>query len=378
MKYQHDKGAYAFPMWGLFFMALLVILTLGKAFFLPVLLAIFLSLTFSPVVRALRRRGVPESVSAGLMVLFATVGFAFAISYLADPLSTWIERFPAQFLEIKQRLSVFFDKLTLLQDASNSLSMEPGEMPGEASTAENGDNGDNGETGIIAMAATNILSIATAALVTMVLSFFLLAKGRLFYSKILERFSGLQDKKDALSTVYTIERSISRYLLTITLINMLLGVAIGTAMWLLGMPSPLLWGIAAAVLNFLPYIGALMGIIGSAVVAVLTFDALGSALIVPLVYALLTGLEGQFVTPAYVGKSLSINPVVIFLSVAMWSVMWGLAGALIAVPLLVVINTIAQNVDSLSWFAHFISDYEERPEQNPEQSLQDQHRESGR
>jgi len=345
---------YHLPLWGLFFIAVMCVLALSKALFLPILLALLLSLMLSPIVRWFRRRGLPEFVTAGILVLMGGIAFGFSVLFLAEPFSNWIEQFPSQFLEVKRKLSLLFENMAMLQEASDTVSQTTSNnnlTPAVAAPSESNN--------LIFLAASNIFSIATTTLVTAVLSFFLLAKGRLFYTKVLARFSTLQDKKEVLSTVYSIERSISLYLLTITIINILLGISIAAAMWALGMPNPLLWGIAATFLNFLPYIGALMGVIGSGVVSVLVFDDLGFALLVPLVYGLLTIVEGQFVTPSYVGKRLSINPVIIFVSVAVWSFMWGLAGALIAVPLLVMVYTISSNVEHLSWFAHFVSDHED-------------------
>jgi len=353
MKNYIQSNNYHLPLWGLFFIALMFLLTVAKALFLPILLALLLALTFSPIVRSLRRRGLPEALTAGVLVLLGGMLFGFAVLFLAEPFSTWIEGFPQQFVEVKTRLSVVLEKVALLQNATESVSQA---TSGDSSAQQKANTAEGRD--IIAMAASNIFSIATTTLVTAVLSFFLLAKGRIFYTKLLQQFTTLQDKKDALETVYTIEQSISRYLFTITIINVLLGIVIMAAMWALGMPNPIFWGIAAAILNFLPYIGALMGIIGSGVAAVLVFDELGAALLIPIVYSIITMIEGQLITPSYVGKRLSINPVFVFLSLAVWSFMWGLAGALIAVPLLVIVFSISKHVEQLSWFAHFISEHE--------------------
>lgn len=341
------------PVWGIFILSVLVTATLAKAFMLPIVLSVLIALTLSPVVRSLRRRGVPESLSAGVLVLLGTVLFTLMTAFVAEPFSEWIERFPRQLAEVRFKLRGVLEKVSAIQSATSGGGAVASANERDALTSDGAE--------IVTMAATNLLAVATTLFVTTILTFFLLSKGRVFYARILEQFSTLQGKKETLATVYTIERSISRYLFTITIINILLGVAIAAAMWLLGMSNPVLWGIAATTLNFLPYIGAIMGIVGSGIVAILTFEPLGSAMAVPFVYALLTGLEGQLITPTFVGRNLAINPVVIFFAVAMWTFMWGLAGALIAVPLLVVVHTIALNVEQLSWLAAFIS-AEDEPE----------------
>lgn len=343
-----------FSIGGIFILVLMAVLTIGKAFFLPVLLALLLSLTFTPIVRWSRKRGVPEVVSAVLIVATITIAIALGVSLLSEPLSNWLYRFPFLLDQLK-------DKFEFLRVPFNNFMNASSEMTNATAS------GDEEQVQrvivedqqLIVAAARNMLSVITTSFITIVLTFFLLAKGRVFYHKVVQSFSSLHDKKEALGTVYTIERSISRYLLAITIINICLGIAIGTALFLLGMPNPIIWGVVAALLNYLPYIGALMGIAGSTIVAILAFPLLSQALLIPAVYACLTILEGQFITPSVVGRQLSINPVIVFLSVAMWSWMWGLAGALIAVPLLVVIKAVSQQVEELHWLNFFMSDYED-------------------
>src|SRR5690606_28930507 len=124
-------------------------------------------------------------------------------------------------------------------------------------------------------------------------------------------------------------------LLAISLINAGLGAVVAAVMWAIGMPNPLLWGVMAALLNYVPYVGALVGLAVVAVVALVSFDSAGTALLVPALYFACTTIEGQFVTPMLLGKRFEMNPVMVFLSIATWGWLWGVPGALMAVPLLV-------------------------------------------
>jgi predicted PurR-regulated permease PerM len=133
---------------------------------------------------------------------------------------------------------------------------------------------------------------------------------------------------------FQIERGISQYLLTFTAINVCLGIVIGTGMWLIGMPNPVLWGVMAGCLNFMPYIGAFVGSGVVFLVAALSFDSMGQALLAPAIYAAANTIEGNVITPLILGRSMRLNPIFIFLSVVLWGWMWGVGGALIAVPLL--------------------------------------------
>ena len=153
----------------------------------------------------------------------------------------------------------------------------------------------------------------------------------------------------------TSRAEISRYLLTIAAINAGLGVAVGFAMWALGMPTPLLWGVMAGLLNFLPYIGSVIGIAVVGMVALVHFPTIGAAILVPLAYFACTAVEGQFVTPTIVGRRLRLNTAAVFIAVAFWSFLWSIPGALMAVPILVVVKVLCDNVASLRGLGRFLS-----------------------
>jgi predicted PurR-regulated permease PerM len=152
-----------------------------------------------------------------------------------------------------------------------------------------------------------------------------------------------------------VEREVSRYLFTVTFINIGLGVATGMIFWLLGMPSPVLWAIFAALANFLPYVGAAIVAMVSFGIAVVAFDTLGQSMLPPLAFLALTALEGQIVTPMIVGQRHALNAVVILLSIAFWGWIWGVLGALIAVPMLVTIKVFADHIEPVRPFGEFLS-----------------------
>jgi predicted PurR-regulated permease PerM len=163
------------------------------------------------------------------------------------------------------------------------------------------------------------------------------------------------DRKSALGITHAVQTELSRYLFTITVINAALGVAVGLAMWAVGMSNPILWGVIAAVFNFVPFLGALVGVSLSAIVALVTFDSLSGAMLAPGFYLLMTAIEGQFITPSIVGRRLEINSVAVLLSLAFWAWMWGIVGALMAVPILVAVRVLCNHVESLSSFGMFLA-----------------------
>jgi predicted PurR-regulated permease PerM len=195
--------------------------------------------------------------------------------------------------------------------------------------------------------------IATALL------FFLLASDDNLLRQAVTILPQLRDKKRLVEIVRDVEDDVSYYLLTITVINIGLGVAIGAAMWLLGMPNPYLWGAMAAVLNFIPLIGALLGVGIVGLVALLTFSTTAAMLLPPIIYLLLTSLEGQLVTPAVVARRLSLNPVVVFLALISWTWLWGIAGALLAVPLLATFKICCDHIEALKPVGVLLARYDE-------------------
>jgi predicted PurR-regulated permease PerM len=347
---------------GIFLFGAVCALYFGRDFFMPVILAFLLALTLTPIVRFLRKHGVPEAVSATLLVLFS-LGFVTSAGYLlSGPAIDLVNNAPSIGQQVGERLNHLrrpFEKFMKVTEQIGALT-EPAKEPGVSKVVV-------AQTGIVSQAAGSVLSGVTSITIVFVLSLFLLASGTMFYEKIVQSFTRMSEKKRALRVVYDVEREISRYLLTVALINAGLGAAIALGLWALGMPNPMLWGATAALLNFLPYIGALMNMVLVGVIALISFDSIGYAMLAPAFVLLCNIVEGQFITPLVVGRRLEINSVAIFIAIAFWSWMWGFVGALLAVPLLVIVKVFCDHFDGLANFGNFLSaqqsaaDEEEEP-----------------
>ena len=177
----------------------------------------------------------------------------------------------------------------------------------------------------------------------------------MIYEKIVHVMPTFRDKKRAIRIAHDIERRVSRYLFTITVINAGLGVAIGLGMWWLGMPEPPLFGVIAFVLNFIPYIGAVAGVMLALVIGLVSLPDPGQALAAAGIYLGLTSLEGQLITPYWIGRSLSLNTVVVFLSVTLWAWLWSVVGMVVATPLLVSFRVFCEHIPPLEGLGHFLS-----------------------
>ncbi len=325
---------------------------------MPVTLAFLLALTLSPMVRFLHRRGLPEGVSAGMVVLCLTFGIGSAFAALGTPFFDLVDDAPRMAREVREKLADIQEPIESVTEMAEQVDDATG-AGGQVQqvTVQ--------QPGILSQVAGSALSIVTTTVIVVILTFFLLSSGSHISEQIVKSFGTLTDKKRALRTVRDIESEISRYLLTITLINATLGLMIGVSMWALGMPTPVLWGVMAMMLNFLPYVGALGGVAIVGIVSLASFPTVGAALLPPLVYFGWTALEGQVVTPMVVGRRLRINTVAVFLALAFWSFMWSIPGALMAVPLLVFLKVLCDNVEGLGGIGRFLSETSE-PAVEPE------------
>jgi len=335
---------------GIFLFMTVYALYFARDFFMPVILALMLALTLTPIVRFLRRRGVPEVVSATILVIVSVFSIGTAGYLLSGPVIDLVDNAPKIGRQLTERLAQLRGPFDQMMDISRQVERvtDSAREPGVQKVVV-------AQPGIISQAAGNLLSAGTTVAITFVLSLFLLTSGTMFYEKIIQSFTRMSEKKRALRMVYDVEREISRYLLTVTIINGALGLVVALGLWAIGMPTPFVWGAAAALLNFLPYVGALMTILLVAAISIVSFDSLSYALLAPAFVICCNVIEGQFATPMVVGRRLEINAVAIFVAVAFWSWLWGFVGALIAVPLLVVIKVFCDHFDSLRHVGNFLS-----------------------
>jgi predicted PurR-regulated permease PerM len=333
---------------GLFVLAVFYTIYCMRSILLPIVLALLLSYLLRPIVRGFAQLKIPLPVGAALLLIgfFGLVGYG--ISVLAPPTAEWLQKAPAGFTQLQR-------KLLPVKKSVSQVAQATGEIEKLASTTAETKAVELKRHPITEMLFMRTPEFVASAVLSLILLYFLLVYDQAFIAKLVKLLPTLSDKKAAVGIAHDIESQISRYLFTITAINVCLGMAVGTAVGLLGLRNPVMWGVIVALLNFVPYLGALTGIICMTIGATLSFDSLGYAVIFPAVYLSFGVLEGSFITPWIMGRSLTLNPVIILLSLTFWGWMWGIVGVILAVPILAAFKIFCAHIKPMEPLAEFLS-----------------------
>jgi len=345
---QRPFGVRSIALTGLFVLAIFYTVYFMRSILLPIILAVLLSYLLRPIVRGLAQLKIPLPVGAAFVLIGLLALVGYGISALAAPAAGWLQKGP-------EGLTALQHKLMPVKKTVAQVTQATGEIEKLAST--------NAETKAVEvkrhpiseMFFTRTPEFIASAVLSVILLYFLLVHDQVFIAKLVKLLPTLSDKKAAVGIAHDIESHVSRYLLTITAINACLGLAVGTAVGLLGLRNPVMWGVMVALLNFVPYLGALTGIVCMTVGAVLSFDSLGYALIFPAVYLAFGTLEGSFITPWIMGRTLTLNPVIILLSLTFWGWMWGIVGIILAVPILAAFKIFCGHIKPMEPLAEFLS-----------------------
>ena len=332
---------------GLFVLAVFYTLHLAAAFFLPIVLAILLDFLLSPVVRALRRVGLPEPAGAGLVMLGLVATLALGVYYLSGPAAGYVALAPQSIERVRGRIEGMRGSMEQVTQAAEQVE-KAADVGGDAPQVEiKGPS----LTKQVFGGTTAFLSAAT---VVVFLTYFLLAVGDLFLQKLVAVLPQFKDKRVAVTIIRETEAQISLYLFTTTLINIGVGVVTGVVMYLLGMPNPVLWGVVAMVLNFVPYVGAVANMVLLALAALITFEDTGRALLVPGAFLALNLIESNLVTPMIYGNRMRLNTVALFIGLVFWWYIWGVPGAILAVPMMAAFKIACDHIESLSPIGEFL------------------------
>ncbi len=322
----------------------------AQSVILPVLLAMFFALVGNPIIRGLQKLRVPRFLAAMLVLLGGLAGSGALAVQLAGPASDWVQQAPQQLRQISRQVQALVKPVQQANQAAESFARAAG---GEGSRK-------------VEVVRTQLddpykvlvrtPKLAASALAVVLLTLFFMIYGQNLQRHVLALLPNRQQKRFTAEILRSIEHEISRYVLTISVINVLVGLALAGALVLLGidLPDALLWGTVAALLNFAPYVGALIGIALMLLVGFVEFRDPLTATLPALCYLALHTLEGQLVTPVVLGRSMAISPLMLILALMLFGWLWGMVGLLLAVPLLVCVKLVLTRLDGMQGWARLL------------------------
>jgi predicted PurR-regulated permease PerM len=326
----------------LLLLAVLAVAYVASDIVLPVVLAIILNLLLRPGMRLFDRARIPRSAGALLLLIGLFGAIVAVVAALSSPAADWAVRLPSSIARLEDRLKFLSDPIATLQTFLRQLdgAGQAGGLPGGGA--------------LTTMLFRGTQHFASGFFETLLVLFFLLVSGDAFLRRTVEIAPNFRDKRRVVALSQQIEENISAYLVTITLMNAAVGLATGAVMWVCGVGDPLLWGGVAFLLNFVPIMGPLVGVGLFFFVGMLAIDGLWAASAPAALYLFIHLIEGETVTPMLLARRFTLNPVLVIISLIFWFWMWGVIGAILAVPMLAIAKIICDDVKPLNALGHFL------------------------
>jgi predicted PurR-regulated permease PerM len=323
----------------LLIIATLIVAYLAADILLPIILAVVLKLLLQPAMRVLEKIKLPRTFAALILILVLLCIVIALGAAVSGPATDWAGRLPQALPHLEQRLQFLSRPIQTAQALLHRLDGNQANDPG---------------LGLTAMLFSGTQHLAGGLFETLLVLFFLLVSGDTFLRRMVEVVPRFSDKRQVVALSKQIESNVSAYLVTITGMNLLVGIATGCVMWATGLGDPVFWGVVAFVLNYVPILGPFAGVVMFAVAGLLTRDGFGAALLPAGLYLLIHLIEGEFVTPILLARRFTLNPVVVIISLIFWFWMWGVPGAILAVPMLAMFKIICDGVLPLNSLGHFL------------------------
>lgn len=334
---------------GIFALGILAAIYVASSIFLSIALAVMLKLLLQPLVRLLDRAHFPRAVGALLLILLVIGSFTGLVAALSGPATTWAEKLPEGVPRLEAHLSFLKGPMQTLQQLNQRATQVTDTAALSSSTVSVRQ--DLGLTGaVFAGARTIVDDLFTIILVL----YFLLVSGDTFLRRFVEILPTFGNKRQAVDISQQVEADISAYLVTITAMNIAVGLATAAAMYFCGLGDPLLWGAVAFLLNYIPILGPLLGTAIFLLAGMLSFDSLWWSLLPPALYFGIHLVEGETLTPMLLARRFTLNPVLVVLSLVFWFWMWGVPGAILAVPMLAILKIICDRVRPFKAVGHFL------------------------
>ena len=316
----------------------------AQALILPILLAAFFALIGNPIIRGLRRLWLPRFAAALIVLIGGLAAAGLLANQLIEPAGEWVRQVPREMKQLAPKLR----EMTKPMQEANRAAQNIARAAGGESTAKPVQVVKT-ELNDPYKSLTSTPKYVASVLAVVLLTFFFMVYGESLQRNAIGLLPGLRERKVTVDILQSIEREISRYVLTISLINTALGLALAGSLFWLGVPLPeaLLWGTMAAVLNFAPYVGPLIGMVTMLLMGFVAFDEAWRALLPAGLYLLLHTIEGQIVTPIVLGRRMRLSPLVLILALMCFGWLWGIVGLLLAVPMLVCVKLVLARIEGL-------------------------------
>ncbi|MFK4384597.1 putative PurR-regulated permease PerM [Bradyrhizobium sp. USDA 223] len=330
-------------------LAVLAAVHAASSIILPVVLAFVLQLILQPAVHLLERIGLPRAIGALLAILVVVGGLVGFVAALSLPAATWAEKLPEGLPRLETHLVVLKRPIEALQKV-----IQQAEHVADAPDRKGAIVSVRRDLGLTGALFAGTRAVIDGLFTTVLVLYFLLVAGDIFLRRIVEVLPNFRDKRQAVDISQQVEADISAYLLTITAMNAAVGVATAVAMYFCGLGDPLLWGAAAFLLNYVPILGPLLGTVIFLLAGMLSFDSLWWALLPPALYFGIHLVEGETLTPLLLARRFTLNPVLVILSLVFWFWMWGVPGAILAVPMLAILKIVSDRVRPLKALGHIL------------------------
>jgi predicted PurR-regulated permease PerM len=324
--------------------AVLACLYIAQDIVLPVVLALVLKLLLQPLVTLLERLHVPKAAGALVAIAVLLSVFVGLGMLLSSPAARWVSELPETWPQLQQKFAFIQDPVAHVQHTLDQMGVRLGSPSSLLSNP----------IGMVTAVLGGTGTLAAHLLETLLVLFYFLVFGEIFLRRLVEVLPRFADKREAVEISLRVERDLSAYLLTITVINTAVGCATAGVMWLCDVPGPVLWGVVAFCLNFVPILGPFCGIVLFLGVGLISKGPAWAALLPAALYFGIHVLEGEIVTPLLLANRFTINPVAVILSLIFWYWVWGVPGAILAVPMLAIIKIVCDRLRPFRAFGHLL------------------------
>lgn len=346
---------YSFPLTGLFILACFYTLAVAHAILLPIVIAFLLYFLFVPFMHFLKKMFIPRHVAAIFIILFLIFIVPVGFYSLSGAIGGWLTRSPQILLDANAKLA----KLVTPWSASINRFIKLKEQVEKSTTVTEGKYIPEvrvNQSQFFSNIFNNTRYFFTQLIIILILLYFLLVSEDFFLRKLIEVIPHLAEKKDMVNIAHEINHKISVFLMVKIIASMMSAGAISLMLVVFHMPHPFLWGVTAGLLQFIPYVGILIGTIAIGLASILTFDTVSHIILIPTIFFLIASFVGNFIEPVLLSRNLTLNPIVTFIAIIFWGWLWGIPGALIAVPLISIFKIICDNLEPLTPVGKFLGE----------------------